>query len=260
MSMTGVFAVTGGGSGIGRGVCHRLATEGARVAVLDMNGGAADEVAKEVGGEAHVLDVSDPARVGEVFAELGSLQGLVNCAGISDVTPIVAMTAQAWRRVTDVQLDGTFFCLQAAARIMIAQGTRGTIVNIASINATFGHRGLSAYCTAKAGIAMLTRVAALEFAQAGIRVNAVAPGIVETGMTSQVVADPAFVQLWSAAIPLGRIGQPDDIADVVAFLCSPQSRWLTGQVLAADGGGSLRTEPKMFPDEAWSLEALQAQL
>jgi 2-hydroxycyclohexanecarboxyl-CoA dehydrogenase len=111
--MTGLFAVTGGGSGIGRGVCRRLAADGVRVAVLDMNGDAADEVAKEVGGEAHVLDVSDPARVGEVFSSLGSLRGLVNCAGISDVTPIVAVTPQAWRRVTEVQLDGTFFCLQA---------------------------------------------------------------------------------------------------------------------------------------------------
>jgi NAD(P)-dependent dehydrogenase (short-subunit alcohol dehydrogenase family) len=133
-------------------------------------------------------------------------------------------------------------------------------VNTASINATFGHRGLSAYSAAKAGVAMLTRVAALELAQAGIRVNAVAPGIVETGMTAQVVQDPEFVRAWSAAIPLGRLGQPDDVADVVTFLCSPQSRWVTGQVLAVDGGGSLRAEPKMFPDEAWSLEALRAQL
>jgi 3-oxoacyl-[acyl-carrier protein] reductase len=260
MSLTGMFAVTGGGSGIGRGVCRRLAGEGARVAVLDVNGGAAQEVAKEVGGEAHVLDVSDPAAVREVFGRLDSLQGLVSCAGISDVTPIVAMTAQDWRRVVGVQLDGTFFCLQAAARLMVAQGTGGTIVNTASINATFGHRGLSAYSAAKAGIAMLTRVAALELAQASIRVNAVAPGIVETGMTSEVVQDPDFVRTWSAAIPLGRIAQPDDIADVVAFLCGPQSRWVTGQVLAVDGGGSLRAEPKMFPDEAWSLGALQARL
>ena len=165
MSLTGMFAVTGGGSGIGRGVCRRLAGEGARVAVLDVNGGAAEEVAKEAGGEAHVLDVSDPASVREVFGRLDSLQGLVSCAGISDVTPIVAMTAQDWRRVVGVQLDGTFFCLQAAARLMVAQGTGGTIVNIASINATFAHRGLSAYSAAKAGIAMLTRVAALELAR-----------------------------------------------------------------------------------------------
>ena len=260
MRMTGLFAVTGGGSGIGRGVCRRLAGAGARVAVLDVNGAAAEEVAREAGGEAHLLDVTDPDCVSEVFGRLDSLQGLVTCAGISDVAPIVAMTPQAWRRVVGVQLDGTFFCLQAAARTMVAQGTGGTIVNTASINATFGHRGLSAYSAAKAGIAMLTRVAALELAQTGIRVNAVAPGIVETGMTSEVVQDPDFVQAWSAAIPLGRIGQPDDIADVVAFLCSPQSRWMTGQVLAVDGGGSLRAEPKMFPDEAWSLGALQAQL
>jgi NAD(P)-dependent dehydrogenase (short-subunit alcohol dehydrogenase family) len=260
MGIAGLFAVTGGASGIGRGVCRRLAEEGARVAVLDANGSAAEEVAKEVGGEAHVLDVSDPAAVGEVFNMLGPLQGLVTCAGISDVTPIVAMAAQTWRRVVGVQLDGTFFCLQAAARNMVSHGTGGTIVNTASINATFGHRGLSAYSAAKAGIAMLTRVGALELAQAGIRVNAVAPGIVETGMTAEVVQDPDFVGTWSAAIPLGRIGQPDDVADVVAFLCAPQSRWVTGQVLTVDGGGSLRAEPKMFPDEAWSLGALQAQL
>ena len=260
MGIAGLFAVTGGGSGIGRGVCRRLAEEGAHVAVLDANRSAAEEVAKEVGGEAHVLDVSDPAAVGEVFGVLGPLQGLVTCAGISDVTPIVAMTAQTWRRVVGVQLDGTFFCLQAAARNMISHETGGAIVNTASINATFGHRGLSAYSAAKAGIAMLTRVAALELAQAGIRVNAVAPGIVETGMTAEVVQDPDFVRTWSAAIQLGRIAQPDDIADVVAFLCGRPSRWVTGQVLSVDGGGSLRAEPKMFLDEAWSLGALRALL
>ncbi len=160
MGIAGLFAVTGGGSGIGRGVSRKLAEEGGRVAVLDANGSAAEKVAKEVGGEAHVLDVSDPAAVGQVFGMLGPLQGLVTCAGISDVTPIVAMTAQTWRRVTGVQLDGTFFCLQAAVRNMIAHGMGGAIVNTASINATFGHRGLSAYSAAKAGIAMLTRIAA----------------------------------------------------------------------------------------------------
>jgi len=124
--MTGLFAVTGGRSGIGRGVCRRLAGAGARVAVLDVNGAAAEEVAREAGGEAHHLDVTDRDSVSEVFGRLDSLQGLVTCAGISDVAPIVAMTAQAWRRVVGVQLDGTFFCLQAAARTMVAQGTGGT--------------------------------------------------------------------------------------------------------------------------------------
>jgi NAD(P)-dependent dehydrogenase (short-subunit alcohol dehydrogenase family) len=258
MSSTGLFAVTGAGSGIGRGVARRIAEDGARVAVLDGNRDAAQAVAEELDAKAHVLDVSDPHAVGEVFGRLGPLQGLVSCAGISDVTPIIGMSPDTWRRVLAVQLDGTFFCLQAAARNMIAHGVAGTIVNTASVNATFGHRGLSAYSAAKAGIVMLTKVAALEFAQAGIRVNAVAPGIVETGMTAQVIRDPEFVRSWSAATPLGRLGRPDDIADVVFFLSSPASRWMTGQILAVDGGGSLRVEPKMFPDDAWSDEALKA--
>src|SRR5262249_46256043 len=157
-----------------------------------------------------------------VFAELGSLRGLVACAGISDVTPIVGLGADTWRHVIGVQLDGTFYCLRAAARAMIAAGVAGTIVTTASGDATFRHRGLSAYSAAKAGIAMLTKIAALEFAQAGIRVNAIAPGIVETGMTAHVFKDPHFVRTWTDGTPLGRLGHPDDIADVVLFLSSPQ--------------------------------------
>jgi NAD(P)-dependent dehydrogenase (short-subunit alcohol dehydrogenase family) len=260
MAGQGLFAVTGGGSGIGRGVAQRLAAEGASVAVLDANGDAAELVAKDLAGSAHVLDVSDPDRVAEVFDGIGPLQGLVNCAGISDVTPLVTLSAETWRHVIGVQLDGTFFCLQAAARNMLRNGIAGTIVNTASVNATFAHRGLSAYSAAKAGISMLTKVAALELAQAGIRVNAIAPGIVESGMTAQVLEDADFVRTWSAAIPSGRLGRPDDIADVAWFLSNSQSRWMTGQVLAVDGGGSLRVEPKMFPDDAWSAEALRSQL
>jgi 3-oxoacyl-[acyl-carrier protein] reductase len=260
MTVSGLFAVTGGGSGIGRGVATRLAEEGAQVAILDANAEAAEIVAKELDGEARQVDVSDPVRVAEVFGALGPLHGLVNCAGISDVTPIVTMPAETWQRVVAIHLHGTFYCLQAAARNMLSNGTGGTIVNTSSVNASFGHRGLSAYSAAKAGISMLTKVAALEFAQAGIRVNAIAPGVVETGMTAQVCEDPEFVRTWSAATPLGRLGKTADIAEVVLFLSTPQSRWMTGQVLAVDGGESLRVEPKMFPDEAWTADALRAQL
>ena len=260
MRLEGLFAVTGGASGIGRGVARALAAAGADIAVLDADGEAAEVVAKELGGVAHRVDVSDMQQVDAVFAELGALRGLVACAGISDVTPIVGLGAETWRHVIGVQLDGTFYCLRAAARAMIEAGGAGTIVTTASVNATFGHRGLSAYSAAKAGIAMLTKVAALEFAQAGIRVNAIAPGIVETGMTAHVIRDPDFVRTWTEGTPLGRLGRPDDIADVVLFLSSPQSRWMTGQILAVDGGASLRVEPKMFPDEAWSADALRAQL
>jgi NAD(P)-dependent dehydrogenase (short-subunit alcohol dehydrogenase family) len=113
----------------------------------------------------------------------------VNCAGNSEVAPVVSLTPEAWQRMVAVQLHGTFYCLQAAARNMLAHDVSGTIVNISSINARFGHRGLSAYSAAKAGVSMLTVVAALELAQAGIRVNAVAPGIVESGMTAEVLQD-----------------------------------------------------------------------
>jgi 3-oxoacyl-[acyl-carrier protein] reductase len=260
MALEGLFAVTGGGSGIGRGVATRFAQDGARVAILDANPDAAKQVADELGGEAHVLDVSDPDAVAGVFEQLGPLQGLVNCAGVADVVSLTTMTFEAWRRVVSIHLDGTFLCLQAAARNMLRNEVAGTIVNTASVNASFGHRGLGAYSAAKAGIAMLTKIAALELAQAGIRVNAIAPGIVVTGMTAEVVQDPGFVKLWTDAIPLGRLGQPDDIADVVLFLSNPQSRWVTGQIIATDGGGSLRVEPKMFPDDAWSAEALRAAL
>jgi NAD(P)-dependent dehydrogenase (short-subunit alcohol dehydrogenase family) len=226
------------------------------VVVLDANGDAASTVAEELGGQAHPLDVSDAGQVAEVFGRLGPLQGLVNCAGISDVAPIVSLTPEAWERMVAVQLHGTFYCLQAAARNMLTHDVAGTIVNISSVNARFGHRGLSAYSAAKAGVSMLTVVAALEFAQAGIRVNAVAPGIVESGMTAEVLQDAAFTEKWTSAIPLGRIAKPEDIADAVLFLSAAESRWVTGQVLSVDGGGSLRVEPKMFPDEFWSTGGL----
>lgn len=260
MTSSQLYAVTGAGSGIGREVARTFAANGALVAVLDANSDTAKSVADEIGGTAYVLDVSDAQAVADVFGQLDALQGLVTCAGISDVTPIVTMPPEAWRRVIGIQLDGTFLCVQAAARNMLSHGVAGTIVNTASVNATFAHRGLAAYSAAKAGIAMLTKVAALELAQAGIRVNAIAPGIVETGMTAQVVQDSEFVRTWSHAIPLGRLGRTDDIADVVYFLSTPASRWMTGQILAVDGGGSLRVEPKMFPDEAWSADALRSQL
>ena len=260
MNLSGLYAVTGGASGIGRGVARAFAAAGADVAVFDANGDAAESAAAELGAVARQLDVSDAEQVDAVFAGLGPLAGLVACAGISDVTPIVELAADTWRHVLGVQLDGTFFCLRAAARNMLEHEVAGTIVTTASVNATFGHRGLSAYSAAKAGIAMLTKVAALEFAQAGIRVNAIAPGIVETGMTAAVLQDPGFVRTWTDATPLGRVGRPGDIADVVLFLSSPASRWMTGQTLAVDGGTSLRVEPKMFPDEAWSAESLRKRL
>jgi NAD(P)-dependent dehydrogenase (short-subunit alcohol dehydrogenase family) len=259
--LSGLFAVTGGGSGIGAACVRALRAAGADVAVLDLDGRSAERVAGEVGGSAYPLDVSDGDAVDAVFSSLGPLTGLVNCAGIAgEIAPVVAYPRDEWRRVLAVHLDGTFFCTQAAARIMIRGGVDGTIVNTSSINARYGHRGLSAYSAAKAGISMLTRVAALELAASGIRVNAVAPGIVATGMTAEYLADEEFARPWIERNPLGRVGEPRDIADVVVFLSSDESRWITGQTIVLDGGATLRAEPRLHPDSAWTREALLAQL
>jgi NAD(P)-dependent dehydrogenase (short-subunit alcohol dehydrogenase family) len=259
--LEGLFVVTGGGSGIGAGCVRALRAAGADVAVLDLDGDAAQAVAEEVGVTSHQLDVADADAVDALFTSIGSLRGLVNCAGVvGDITPIVVYPASEWHRVVSVHLDGTFFCTRAAARNMLRSGTPGTIVNTSSINAQFGHRGLAAYSAAKAGISMLTKIAALELAAAGIRVNAVAPGIVETGMTADLLTDEEFVRPWVERNPFGRIGQPADIADVVVFLSGEQSRWITGQTLTADGGTSLRVEPPFHPASAWTAESLLARL
>lgn len=215
--LEGLFAVTGGGSGIGAACVRALRAAGANVAVLDIDADAAQTVADEVGGTAHQLDVAKVEAVEAVFTSFGRLRGLVNCAGIvGDITPIVAYPASEWRRVLAVHLDGTFFCTRAAARNMLGNDTQGTIVNTSSVNSQFGHRGLAAYSAAKAGISMLTKIAALELAAAGIRVNAVAPGIVASGMTADLLTDEDFVRAWVERNPFGRIGQPADVADVVS--------------------------------------------
>ncbi len=255
--LAGPVAVTGAASGIGLGVARALVAADAQVILLDIAPAALDAASRELGMPGRVLDVSSVRDVREVFADLPPLGGLVASAGVSELAPIASMTSAHWRRITGVQLDGTFYCLQAAARNMVAHGRGGSVVFVGSVNGRFGHRGHSAYGAAKAGVEMLARVAALEFAGAGIRVNAVAPGIVESGMTAAVLADDDFVGRWSAAIPLGRFGRPDDIADVITFLLSRRSRWITGQVIAVDGGASLRVEPKIGPDEDWTLPAIQ---
>jgi 3-oxoacyl-[acyl-carrier protein] reductase len=238
-----------------------LRAAGADVAVLDVEAGAAKTVAAELGGTPHQIDVTDFDAVEALFASFDSLRGLVNCAGIvGDIAPIVAYTPSEWRRVLAVHLDGTFFCLRAAARNMLRSGLPGTIVNSSSVNAQFGHRGLAGYSAAKAGISMLTKIAALELAAAGIRVNAVAPGIVASGMTGDLLTDEGFVTQWVDRNPFGRIGQPADIADVVVFLSGEESRWITGQTLMVDGGTSLRVEPTFHPDVAWSRESLRMRI
>jgi NAD(P)-dependent dehydrogenase (short-subunit alcohol dehydrogenase family) len=250
------IAVTGGGSGIGAAICEALARHGASVAVFDINLANARSVAERIGGRASRVDVTDEKQVAGAYASLEALHGSVNCAGFNHISPIVATKLEDWRKMTAVHLDGAFLNVRAAARRMIGDSVAGAIVNIASINGFYGHRGMSGYASGKAGVTMLTRIAALELASSGIRVNAVAPGIVETELTRPVMSEPETAQRWVSRIPLARLGQPDDIADIVVFLLGPGSRWVTGQTLLADGGASLRVEPVVTDDAMWSSSAL----
>jgi NAD(P)-dependent dehydrogenase (short-subunit alcohol dehydrogenase family) len=250
------IAVTGGGSGIGAAICEALARQGAAVAVMDLNLANARSVATRIHGTALEVDVTSEEQVATAYASLDALHGSVNCAGFNHIAPIVATTLEDWRKMTAVHLDGAFLNVRAAARRMIKDSVAGAIVNIASINGFYVHRGMSGYAAGKAGVTMLTRTAALELAGAGIRVNAVAPGIVETELSRPVMANPETARRWVSRIPLARLGQPSDIADIVAFLLGEGSRWITGQTILADGGASLRVEPVVTDDAMWSAPAL----
>jgi len=238
--------VTGGSRGIGRACVARLAAEGAKVAlVYHSNQQAAEALLAELksaAGQVRAVqaDVRDLARahqiVDQLFEEWGQIDVLVNSAGIVQDGLLGAMTLDQWRNVLDTNLGGTFNYCHAVTQPMMMQ-RRGSIVNLSSTAAEFASRGQVNYAASKGGINGLTRALAKELAARNIRVNAVAPGMIETDM-SQVVRGIAGEQI-KRLIPLKRIGQPQEIAAVVAFLASEDAAYLTGQVLRVDGGLSL---------------------
>lgn len=237
-----VALVTGGASGIGRGIAGRLADAGAEVAVADLDAGRAAATAAELGGRAIGLgaDVRDEAEVGamlrDVTAALGVPTILVNNAGIYPATPIADMAVEEWDRVMATNLRGAFLCLREGARAMRAGGGGGTIVNVSSIESMHpSFVGMAHYGASKGGLNMLTRSAALEFAPDRITVNAVCPGGVETEGTQAAFGEGLKQQL-EARIPLGRVATPEDIGGVVLFLASPAASYITGATLVVDGG------------------------
>lgn len=235
--------VIGGASGIGRAVAHTLAADGGRVHVADRNGEGAQAVAAELGDPhtAATVDVTDEESVRTLFEQTGPLDIVVNTAGFSNVGLITDMPVDGFREVVDVCLTGAFIVAKYAGQ-QLRDG--GVLVSISSLNARQPAAAMSAYCAAKAGLSMLTQVAALELAPRGIRVNAVAPGFVHTPLTEPAAAIPGVIDEYLENTPLGRAGAPEDVAEAVAFLCS--ASWLTGEVLDLNGGAHLRRYPDVL--------------
>jgi len=233
--------VTGGGSGIGRATCRRMAEEGARVWTLDLDGDAAAATANEIGGNASAVDVSEAeavaAAVEEAARAMGGLSIIFNNAGMGFLGPLHEYTPDAWNRIIGVNLGGVFNGIRAAAPLIKANGG-GSIVNTASISGVRPAAGEAPYSAAKAGIAALTAVAALEYAPT-VRVNAVSPGMIGTKLTEPLAAFPDKWKEFIEKTPLQRIGEPEEIADVVIFLCSDAARFITGQNVVVDGGMTL---------------------
>jgi len=234
--------VTGGGSGIGRATCRRMTEEGAQVAVLDLDGDAASTVAKDIGGVAFAVDVGDPDALRDVVdaavASLGGLSILYNNAGIGEFNRLHEYQPSEWDRVLRVNLTGVFAGFRAAIPHLLA-GDGGSIVSTASISGTRPAAGEGPYSASKAAVAALTASAALEYAPT-IRVNAVSPGMIRPKLT-----EPMFevfsgqLERFERTTPVGRVGEPEDIADVVVFLCSDLARFITGQNIVVDGGLTL---------------------
>lgn len=237
-----VVLVTGGAQGIGEGIARRFHGLGAQVAVFDMKIEAAQALAKALSEsgpqvKAYACDVSDAAKVdeavGEVMKDFSRIDVLVNNAGITRDGILMRMKDEAWQLVLDINLKGTFHLTRAVCRGML-KARSGAIVNIASVVGVFGNAGQANYSASKAGVIGLTKTAAKEFGQRGIRVNAVAPGFIQTEMTAML--DEEQKKLLVKDLPMKRMGTVEDVANAVCFLASDESSYITGQVLNICGG------------------------
>lgn len=237
--------VTGGGNGIGRATALRFAQEGARVVVGDIDAENAARVTQEIRGAgltalAMSVDVtardSVAAMIAGTVAAFGRVDVMCAIAGIAGEAAFVEMTDAQWDRVLAVNLKGVFLCGQLAARQMIAQGSGGSIVNMASTNGLVGEQELAHYNASKFGVVGLTLTMAIELARHNIRVNAVCPGLIRTRLTAELVADPTASAEYLKKIPLGRFAQPEEVAGAFVFLASDDASFVTGTTLVVDGG------------------------
>ena len=234
-----VAFITGGARGIGRATASAFAGEGARVVVADVDGGAAESTARELGGGAIAvqLDVADTgsvkAAVATALARAERIDVLVNNAGITRDATLLKTSDEAWDAVIAVNLSGTFNMTREVAAHMVARGS-GAIINASSIVGIYGNFGQSNYVATKAGVIGMTRVWARELGRKGVRVNCIAPGFIVTDMTAKMPSD--VLEGMKKRTPLGRLGTPDDVARAYLFLASDEAAFINGQVLGVDGG------------------------
>jgi NAD(P)-dependent dehydrogenase (short-subunit alcohol dehydrogenase family) len=252
--------ITGGGSGIGLAAARHLLRDGASVTLAGRSQGRLDAAVADLRAEAPdgaevrgvACDVAQEEDVAAAVAAAtsitGGLQHCVASAGTGALGPVVAMPAEEWHRVLDINLHGAFFTLKHAGLAMVQAGG-GAFVGLSSIAGPLTHPFMSAYCVSKAGLEALVRNAADELGRSNVRVNAVRPSIVPTELAAPLEQDPAVLADYLANMPLARTGTVDDIAHLIRFLCGPESSWITGQCISIDGGHTLRRGPNV---EHWA--------
>lgn len=233
--------ITGSGAGIGRGIAEAFVAAGASVAINDINSAAVDEVVRTLGADCLAVagDISQPASAAAIVEAVEiwrPLDVLVNCAGVAgEIAPLASQSSDDWQKVIDVNLKGTYLMCQAAAQRMIPRN-QGAIVNIASIVGMAGFPASNSYGVSKAAVVMLTKTLAAELARYLIRVNAVAPGVIEAPMLEQMTAGSAGTEQVVSRVPLGRLGSVSEVSNAVRFLASEAASYITGATLPVDGG------------------------
>lgn len=230
--------VTGAGAGLGAAVAARFAAGGDRVCVLDVDGDAAERVAASIGNGAVgvTASITDPAAIDAALDAFGTPDVVVNNAGIVRFGPLVDLSLADWQAVVEVNLTGTFVVARTVAARWLAEGRGGAVVNVTSMNGVAPGPNAGAYGSTKAAVALLTQQMALEWGAAGIRVNAVAPGLIDGGMSEPIYADRETRRARESKVPLQRLGTPTDVAEAVWWLASPTAAYVTGQQLVVDGG------------------------
>ena len=239
-----VAIITGAGSGIGRAIAQHFAVEGAKVVVADYNEATAKEtvaIISQAGGQA-IISQTDISKTEQVQAmiklavdKFGGLDIIVNNAGVAPMGDVSSTTDEIWQKTIDVDLKGVFLGIRASVPEMEKRG-KGKIINIASIAGLIGFQGITAYCAAKGGVVNLTKEAALDLAPKKINVNAIAPGVIKTAMTTDILKDEKTAQTMLVKTPIGRLGEPEDIAWAAVYLASDESDFVTGHILVVDGG------------------------